>query len=246
MSTSVGATGAAQAMRVKGISVPDLAAATSSDGPKGTIRASRRARVRPELCRRRGREVHAIPGQDQRSGKAKLFAKSEGCGGPLPRPRPVDAYVSGGPERRLKIKRAKATLAKPAAEVLSEAFDFPFRKGIPFGTMNDQGGAVELIAASAARNFERAPLLIGQSASPPSLRQGARGSPKAAPSMGCRRCAAAGPGVRSRPACSGTVLDSAACPGTPSGRRSSTRRRPPTPSAASCSRSSRARSRRRA
>ena len=39
------------------------------------------------------------------------------------------------PERRLTIKDAEATLAKPAAEVLTEAFDFPFRKGIPIGTM---------------------------------------------------------------------------------------------------------------
>ena len=62
--------------------------------------------------------------------------------------------------------------------------------------------------------------------------------------MGCRRCAAAGPGARPRPACAaGRCLESAPCPVTRSGRRSSTRRRRPTPSAASCSRSWRGRSR---
>ena len=36
----------------------------------------------------------------------------------------------------LRIKGAEATLAKQAAEVLSDVFDFPFRKGIPLALLN--------------------------------------------------------------------------------------------------------------
>jgi hypothetical protein len=39
-----------------------------------------------------------------------------------------------GDERRFQLKGGEASLSKPAAEVLSDAFDFPFRRGIPLGT----------------------------------------------------------------------------------------------------------------
>ena len=48
------------------------------------------------------------------------------------------ASVAGGSAgTNLKIKGADATLAKAGAEVLSDTFNFPFRKGIPLGTVTD-------------------------------------------------------------------------------------------------------------
>ena len=60
---------------------------------------------------------------------------------------------------------------------MSEVFDFPFRKGIPIGSMNDQGDAqrASRSAISAARNFSRAALLLGERVATRALRQGARG-----------------------------------------------------------------------
>ncbi len=37
------------------------------------------------------------------------------------------------PGTKLQIKNAAATLAKQGAAVLTDVFDFPFRKGIPIG-----------------------------------------------------------------------------------------------------------------
>ena len=37
------------------------------------------------------------------------------------------------PGTKLQIKNADATLAKQGAAVLTDVFDFPFRKGIPIG-----------------------------------------------------------------------------------------------------------------
>ena len=83
---------------------------------------------------RAGSEVHEVR-LKLGPNKAKLFAKSGGrrCASSTSTCR--TRTISGEPGSRLKIKDAEATLAKPAAEVLSEAFDFPFRKGIPIGTM---------------------------------------------------------------------------------------------------------------
>jgi hypothetical protein len=67
--------------------------------------------------------------------KTKLFAKS---GGAEVRFLDLDlssATISGSAGTNLKIKDADATLAKAGAEVLSTTFDFPFRKGIPMGTI---------------------------------------------------------------------------------------------------------------
>jgi hypothetical protein len=67
--------------------------------------------------------------------KTKLFAKSGGA-----EVRFIDldlsgATIGGSSGTNLKIKGADATLAKAGAEVLSDTFNFPFRKGIPLGTV---------------------------------------------------------------------------------------------------------------
>jgi hypothetical protein len=41
-----------------------------------------------------------------------------------------------GDERGFELTGGEASLSKPAAEVLSDTFDFPFRRGIPLGTMS--------------------------------------------------------------------------------------------------------------
>jgi hypothetical protein len=48
----------------------------------------------------------------------------------------ADATIGGSEGVDLRISGAEATLAKQAAEVLSDVFDFPFRKGIPIGDFN--------------------------------------------------------------------------------------------------------------
>lgn len=64
----------------------------------------------------------------------KLFAKS---GGAEVRFMDLDLEEAnvGVTESSLIIKGAEAELAKEGAEVLTETFDFPFRKGIPAGTI---------------------------------------------------------------------------------------------------------------
>ena len=59
----------------------------------------------------------------------------------------------------MKIKGAEATLAKPAAELMSEEFDFPFRKGIPIGTMNIKATLSSSIGVD-RRNFFGAWLFV--------------------------------------------------------------------------------------
>ena len=41
-----------------------------------------------------------------------------------------------GDERGFELTGGEAGLSKPAAKVLSDSFDFPFRRGIPLGTMS--------------------------------------------------------------------------------------------------------------
>jgi hypothetical protein len=133
MSISVGATGAAVDAR-NGVKFP-ISGGEVGEGPEGTID-------------HRGGLVfaHNVPGGETvkfakfririTNNKTKLFAKS---GGSVVRFLDLDlsdANISGDPGSRLRIKGAEAALAKPAAEVMSDAFDFPFRKGIPFGSMN--------------------------------------------------------------------------------------------------------------
>lgn len=130
MSLSVGATGAAKDGR-RGVSFP-IRSGDVDEGPGGTIE------------HRGGLVFSANPGAVVKfsaytiklgPNKAKLFAKSDHSEVRFLDLDLEDATISGRAGVRLKIKDAEATLAKPAAEVLSEAFDFPFRKGIPIGTM---------------------------------------------------------------------------------------------------------------
>ena len=65
--------------------------------------------------------------------KTKLFAKSGGAAVRFMELDRSDATISGSAGTNLKIKNADADLAKAGAEVLSETFDFPFRKGIRMG-----------------------------------------------------------------------------------------------------------------
>ena len=61
-----------------------------------------------------------------------------------------DATIGGSAGSTLKIKGAEATLAKPAAKLMSEVFDFPFRKGIPIGTINIKATLGERVAGPRA------------------------------------------------------------------------------------------------
>ena len=63
--------------------------------------------------------------------KAKLFAKANGT---EMRFMSLKDGELGGTDTSFQLKDAEATLAEPAAELMSAAFDFPFRKGIPLGT----------------------------------------------------------------------------------------------------------------
>jgi hypothetical protein len=67
--------------------------------------------------------------------KAKVFAKSGGAEVRFMDLDLSDATVDQTPATTLKIKDAQASLAKQGAAVLTETFDFPFRKGIPLGTI---------------------------------------------------------------------------------------------------------------
>ena len=132
MSMSVGATGAAKDGR-RGISFP-IRSGDVDEGPSGTIEH------RGGLVFARNTAAGGVVKLTQYRlklgpNKAKLFAKSGGAEVRFLDFDLSDANISGEPGSRLKIKDAEATLAKPAAEVLSEAFDFPFRKGILIGTM---------------------------------------------------------------------------------------------------------------
>jgi hypothetical protein len=67
--------------------------------------------------------------------KTKVFAKSDHAAVRFMDLDLSDATISGSAGANLKIKGADATLAKAGANVLSSTFDFPFRKGIPLGTV---------------------------------------------------------------------------------------------------------------
>ncbi len=65
--------------------------------------------------------------------KTKLFAKSGGAEVRFIDIKGVGETAGGGDSGVVVLKNAKATLAKEGAAVLTETFDFPFRKGIPLG-----------------------------------------------------------------------------------------------------------------
>jgi hypothetical protein len=66
--------------------------------------------------------------------KAKVFAKSDHAAVRF-LDLDLNAVSTNATGTRTTIHRAKATLAKQGADVLSDTFDFPFRKGIPMGKM---------------------------------------------------------------------------------------------------------------
>jgi hypothetical protein len=71
----------------------------------------------------------------QSADKAKLFAKSGNSEARFLDLNLKKATIGGSEGVNLKIKGAEAALAKQGAEVLTETFDFPFKKGIPMGTV---------------------------------------------------------------------------------------------------------------
>jgi hypothetical protein len=64
--------------------------------------------------------------------KAKLFASASG--GELKLAKLVDGKLSGT-DTSFQLKKAETSLSRQGAEALTETFDFPFRKGIPLGTV---------------------------------------------------------------------------------------------------------------
>lgn len=67
--------------------------------------------------------------------KTKVFAKSDHSEVRFFDLDLTDATIGGSAGTNLKIKGAEALLAKQGAEVMSDVFDFPFKKGIPLGSV---------------------------------------------------------------------------------------------------------------
>ncbi|MET0749585.1 MAG: hypothetical protein ABWZ43_00875 [Solirubrobacterales bacterium] len=131
MNMSVGARGAARDA-VKGVVFP-IAGGDVGEGPKGSIE------------HRGGLSFSSNPGPVVKftkysvrigKNKTKLFARADHSELRFLDLDLSDATIGGSAGSTLKIKGAEATLAKPAAKLMSEVFDFPFRKGIPIGTIN--------------------------------------------------------------------------------------------------------------
>jgi Htaa len=132
MSISVGATGAAEDT-AKGVVFP-ISQGQITEGPKGNIRHRGGLVFSQNIAGGETLKFSKFQISISQSGKVKLFAKV------------ADAWIrfldldtnavsTNAAGTRLTIHGAKATLAKTGAEVMSSAFDFPFRKGIPFGKM---------------------------------------------------------------------------------------------------------------
>jgi hypothetical protein len=68
--------------------------------------------------------------------KTKVFAKSGGAEVRFMDVKGTGETAGGGEDGIVFLKNAKASLSKEGAEVLSETFDFPFRKGIKLGKLN--------------------------------------------------------------------------------------------------------------
>ena len=82
--------------------------------------------------------------------KTKLFARSDHSELRFLDLDLSDATIGGSAGSTLKIKGADGDAGEAGGEVLSEIFDFPFRKGIPIGTINDQGDARRGVAGPRA------------------------------------------------------------------------------------------------
>jgi hypothetical protein len=133
MSTSVGATGAAEDTP-KGVVFPISGGDLTGGGPKGNIRHRGGLVFSQNFPGGETLKFSKYEVQISQSGKVKLFAKVEQA---VVRflDLDVNAVSANDAGTRVTFHGAKATLAKPAAEVMSAEFDFPFRKGIPFGKM---------------------------------------------------------------------------------------------------------------
>lgn len=131
MSISVGATGAARDGH-RGVNFP-IKGGDVTDAPSGSIE-HRGGLVFAQNTAAGGiAKFSTFTVKISASGKAKLFAKSDHSEVRFLDLDLSEATISGSPGSRLKIKSADASLAKQGAEVLTETFDFPFRKGIPIG-----------------------------------------------------------------------------------------------------------------
>jgi hypothetical protein len=132
MSIGVDATGAAK-FRRNGAKFP-IAGGDVREGPRGSIEH----RGGMVFLRRGGGprvKVSKFTIEIGRN-KTKLFAKSGRSELRFLDLDLSDATIGGSAGVSLRISGAEATLAKQAAEVLSDVFDFPFRKGIPIGEFN--------------------------------------------------------------------------------------------------------------
>ena len=103
-------------------------------GPEGHDRAQGRARRSPTRGRRRRSSSRSSWSRSATS-KTKLFAKSGGAERPVPRPRSVHRDDQRQRRDEPEDQGRRRDAGEAGAEVLSTTFDFPFRKGIPIGTV---------------------------------------------------------------------------------------------------------------
>jgi hypothetical protein len=135
MSISVGTTGSASD-NVHGVTLPITAGEIDESGPSGGILHRGGIVFSQNTPGGATLKFSKLLLRISHSGKAKLFATKNG-------EKPLrfldvdlsDADFDGLEGVSLVIKHADATLAKPAAELMSEEFDFPFEKGIPVGEL---------------------------------------------------------------------------------------------------------------
>ena len=128
MSIGISTTGAAKTGK-NGLSFP-ISGGDLSAGPKGTIEHKGGLAFFTEGAG--GVKFTAYTMQIGKN-KTKLFAKSDHSEVRFLDLDLTDATIGGSAGVNLKVKGAEATLAKRGAEILTEVFDFPFRKGIPMG-----------------------------------------------------------------------------------------------------------------
>ena len=133
MSISVGATGAARDGR-NAVNIP-IKGGDIGEGPKGSIEHKGGLVFAQNTSSGEIVKFTQFTIEIAASGKTKLFAKSEHSEVRFMDLDISDATISGSAGTDLKIKNAEASLGKQGAAVLTEAFDFPFGKGIPMGTM---------------------------------------------------------------------------------------------------------------
>jgi hypothetical protein len=128
MSTSVGATGAAEDT-TKGVVFP-ISGGDLDDDLSGTVEHRGGLVFSQNFAGGEVLKFSKFFVKLNGGNKAKVFAKSGDS-----EIRFLDLDLSAAaidPGAAIQVN-SKATLAKPAAELMSDVFDFPFRKGIPIG-----------------------------------------------------------------------------------------------------------------